>query len=144
MNVNHNGKVTKHRPVAEINVIPYIDVSLVLLIIFMITTPLLQTGIEVDLPQAQAKTVQSENTPPVIVSVDADGKYFLNTTGTDNEPVNADDLVIKVAAVLRYKPNVKILVRGDASVDYGKIVVVMSALKQAGVADVGLMTRPTE
>jgi len=144
VNVNHHSKAGKRRPVAEINVIPYIDVSLVLLIIFMITTPLLQTGIAVDLPQAQAKTVQSDNTPPVIVSVDANGQYFLNTTGTDNEPVIADDLVVKVAAILRYKPNIKVLVRGDASVDYGKIVVIMAALKQAGVADVGLMTRPVE
>ncbi len=144
MNPNQNGRTTKRRPVAEINVIPYIDVSLVLLIIFMITTPLLQTGIEVDLPQAQTKTVQSDNTPPVVVSVDADGQYFLNTSGTDNEAVTTDDLVIKIAAVLRHKPNVKVLVRGDSSVNYGKIVIVMAALKQAGVPNVGLMTRPIE
>ncbi len=144
MNVNVNGRTNKRRPVAEINVIPYIDVSLVLLIIFMITTPLLQSGIEVNLPQAQAKTVQSDNTPPVIVSVDAEGRYFLNTTGTDNETVDADDLVVKVAAIIRHKPNVKVLVRGDSSVNYGKIVIVMAALKQAGVPDVGLMTRPVE
>ncbi len=144
MNVNANGRSTKRRPVAEINVIPYIDVSLVLLIIFMITTPLLQSGIEVNLPQAQAKTVQSDNTPPVIVSVDANGQYFLNTTGTDNEPVDPDDLAIKVAAILRHKPDIKVLVRGDSSVSYGKIVVVMAALKQAGVPDVGLMTRPKD
>lgn len=144
MNVNNHHRLQKRRPVAEINVIPYIDVSLVLLIIFMITTPLLQTGIEIDLPQAQTKTVQSDNTPPVIVSVDANGQYFLNSTGTDNIPVDADNLAIKVAAMIRNKPQIKVLVRGDAAVNYGKIVIVMAALKQAGVADVGLMTRPAE
>jgi biopolymer transport protein TolR len=138
------GRIKKRRPVAEINVIPYIDVSLVLLIIFMITTPLLQTGIKVDLPQAQSKTVQSDNTPPVMVSVDAQGLYFLNTNGTDDEPVDAEDLVVKVAAILRHKPNVNVLVRGDSAVNYGKIVVVMAALKQAGVPNVGLMTRAIE
>ncbi|MEE9344832.1 MAG: protein TolR [Methylococcales bacterium] len=138
------GQGKKRRPVAEINVIPYIDVSLVLLIIFMITTPLLQTGIEVDLPQAQTKNVVTDNTPPVVVSVDAQGQYFINTNGTDNEVVIIDDLAIKIAAILRHKPNIKVLVRGDSSVNYGKIVIVMAALKQAGVPNVGLMTRPTE
>jgi biopolymer transport protein TolR len=138
------GQRKKRRPVAEINVIPYIDVSLVLLIIFMITTPLLQTGIEVDLPQAQTKNVVTDNTPPVVVSVDAQGQYFINTNGTDNELVIIDDMAIKIAAILRHKPNIKVLVRGDSSVNYGKIVIVMAALKQAGVPNVGLMTRPTE
>jgi biopolymer transport protein TolR len=142
--VNLPGRTKKRRPVAEINVIPYIDVSLVLLIIFMITTPLLQTGIEVDLPQAQSKTVQSDNTLPVMVSVDAQGSYFLNTNGTDNQSVDAEDLVVKIAAILRHKPNTKVLVRGDSSVNYGKIVIVMAALKQAGVPNVGLMTRAVE
>ncbi|MEE9424545.1 MAG: protein TolR [Methylococcales bacterium] len=142
--MNMPGQRKRRRPVAEINVIPYIDVSLVLLIIFMITTPLLQTGIEVDLPQAQAKSVVTDNGPPVVVSVDAEGQYFLSTNGTDNELVMVDDLPIKVAAVLRHKPNVQVLVRGDSSVNYGKIVIVMAALKQAGVPNVGLMTRPTE
>ncbi|MEE9413041.1 MAG: protein TolR [Methylococcales bacterium] len=142
MQMPRSGK--KRRPVAEINVIPYIDVSLVLLIIFMITTPLLQTGIEVDLPQAQAKSVVTDGGLPVVVSVDADGQYFLSTNGTDNELVMVGDLPVKVAAILRHKPNTQVLVRGDSSVNYGKIVVVMAALKQAGVPNVGLMTRPTE
>ena len=142
--MNMPGQGKKRRPVAEINVIPYIDVSLVLLIIFMITTPLLQTGIEVDLPQTQTKTVVTDNTPPVVISVDAQGQYFISTDGTDSELVFIDDLTIKIAAILRHKPDIKVLVRGDSSVNYGTIVIVMAALKQAGVPNVGLMTRPME
>ncbi len=142
--MNMPGQGKKRRPVAEINVIPYIDVSLVLLIIFMITTPLLQTGIEVDLPQTQTKTVVTDNTPPVVISVDAQGQYFISTDGTDSELVFIDDLTIKIAAILRRKPDIKVLVRGDSSVNYGTIVIVMAALKQAGVPNVGLMTRPME
>jgi biopolymer transport protein TolR len=127
---------------AEINVVPYIDVTLVLLIIFMVTAPLLQTGVEVDLPKAQAKTVAQDNTPPTVVSIDKDGQYFLSIGGGQDELVTAEELLIRVAAVLRYKPETKVLIRGDESVNYGRVVNVMAALKKANVPSVGLMTSP--
>ena len=132
----------RRKPMAEINVVPYIDVTLVLLIIFMITAPLLQTGVEVDLPKAQAKTVVQDNTPPTVVSIDKEGQYFLSLGGGKDELVTAEELLIRVAAVLRYKPETKVLIRGDESVNYGRVVNVMAALKKANVPHVGLMTSP--
>ncbi len=136
-------KVSRRRPMAEINVVPYIDVSLVLLIIFMITAPLLQTGVDVELPSAQAKTVPQTDTPPLIVSVDSGGQYFIDVGDHQDAPVDPAELTLRVAAVLRHKPQTAVLVRGDSSVDYGKVVTVMAALQAAGVPNVGLMTRPT-
>ncbi len=132
----------RKRPMAEINVVPYIDVTLVLLIIFMITAPLLQTGVDVDLPKAQSKTISQEKTPPLVVSVDASGQFYLDVGNRQDEPVLGEELTIKVMAVLRHKPDTAVLIRGDQSVDYGKVVAVMAALKQAGVPSVGLMTSP--
>jgi len=129
---------------AEINVVPYIDVTLVLLIIFMITAPLLQTGVDVELPKAQAKTVSQEQNPPLVVSIDKKGQYFLDIGDRQDEPVRAEELTVKVMAVLRHKPDTAVLIRGDTAVDYGRVVSVMAALKQAGVASVGLMTSPIQ
>lgn len=129
---------------AEINVVPYIDVTLVLLIIFMITAPLLQTGVEVDLPQAEAATVEQKNEPPVVVSVNKQGEFFIDIGDHEDEPVQAKELLIRVAAVLRNKPKTQVFVRGDKAVAYGKVVTVMAALKNAGVPSVGLMTSPDE
>lgn len=132
----------RKRPMAEINVVPYIDVTLVLLIIFMITAPLLQTGVDVDLPKAQSKTISREKTPPLVVSIDAAGKFYLDIGYHQDEPVISQELIIKIMAVLRHKPGTAVLIRGDKSVDYGKVVTVMAVLKQAGVPSVGLMTSP--
>lgn len=134
----------RRRPMAEINVVPYIDVSLVLLIIFMITAPLLQTGVDVELPEAEAKTVAQREIPPLIVSVDAEGNYYIDVGDHHDAAMEQDEISIRVAAVLRHKPQTQVLVRGDARVDYGKVVTLMAALKRAGVANVGLMTRPQE
>jgi len=132
----------RKKPMAEINVVPYIDVTLVLLIIFMITAPLLQTGVDVDLPKAQSKTISPEKTPPLVVSIDASGNFYLDVGDRQDEPVRDEELTIKVIAVLRHKPDTAVLIRGDKSVDYGKVVSVMADLKQAGVPSVGLMTSP--
>ncbi len=134
----------RRKPIAEINVVPYIDVTLVLLIIFMITTPLLQTGVEVELPQAASKTIESDNKPPVIVSVNQQGQYFINIDASEDEPVSDQELLMRIEHVLKQQPKSKILVRGDRSVNYGAVLTVMAALQEAGVADVGLMTRPNE
>ncbi len=139
-----NPRSSRRRPISEINVVPYIDVTLVLLIIFMITAPLLQTGVEVDLPQAEAKPIEEQSDPPLIVSIDADGRLFLDVGDRQDEPLQPEDLTVKVVAVLRHKPDTSVFVRGDARVGYGKVVAVMAALKKAGIAEVGLITRPVE
>ncbi len=145
MNVQSGGgRGSRRKPMAEINVVPYIDVSLVLLIIFMITTPLLQTGVDVDLPQAEAKTVDPTQEAPVIVTINAEGHLFIDAGAHEDVEVDADALAGRVMAAVQEKPNRPVLIRGDKSVDYGKVVTVMAVLKQAGVPTVGLMTSPVE
>lgn len=131
----------RRRPVAEINVVPYIDVMLVLLIIFMITAPLLSQGVEVDLPQAQAESLDTEDTQPLIASVDADGLYYLNIGGDQEEPMSAVDLATLVAAHLHLEPDTPVVVRGDGAVPYADVVQLMVLLQRAGAGSVGLMTR---
>jgi len=127
---------------AEINVVPYIDVMLVLLIIFMITAPLLQQGVEIDLPQAAANPLPPEQQEPVVVSVDKKGEFYLDIGDRPDKPIDAQLLVNRVAAVRQLKPNIPVLVRGDRDVDYGRIVDVMVLLQRAGIDKVGLMTEP--
>ncbi len=131
----------RRRAMAEINVVPYIDVTLVLLIIFMITAPLVQTGVDVDLPQADTAAVEQKNQPPVIVSVDKMGAFYIDIGDDEEEAVSAEVLLYRVAAVLRNKPETQVYIRGDQKVEYGKVVTVMVALKNAGVPRVGLMTQ---
>ena len=133
-------RVKRRKPMAEINVVPYIDVTLVLLIIFMITAPLVQTGVDIDLPHADTAPVDQDNEPPVIVSVDKKGLFYIDIGEQEDEPVSADVLLYRVAAVLRNKPKTQVYIRGDHAVAYGQVVTVMAALKNAGVPSVGLMT----
>lgn len=137
----------RRKPMAEINVVPYIDVTLVLLIIFMITTPMLQTGVEVDLPEAESKVVETEgegDNPPVVISIKEDGQYFIRIDNQDDQPVQPEEINPQVVAVLSSKPKTQVLINADKSVDYGTVVTVMAALKNAGVPTVGLMTRPED
>ena len=129
---------------AEINVVPYIDVTLVLLIIFMITAPMIQNGVEVDLPQAEANLVSPDDIPPIIITVDKNGQYFIDLGGQNSESVLAEELLILVVAALHNKPKTQVYIRGDQFVEYGKVVTVMAALRNAGVPNVGLMTNPEE
>ena len=131
----------RRKPMSEINVVPYIDVTLVLLIIFMITAPLVQTGVDVDLPQADTAPVEQKNEPPIIISIDKQGLFYIDLGEQEDEPVSADILLYRVAAVLRNKPETQVYIRGDHTVAYGKVVTVMAALKNSGVPSVGLMTR---
>lgn len=143
MNVGgSNRRSRKRRVMAEINVVPYIDVTFVLLMIFMITAPLVQTGVDVDLPQADSAAVDLKDEPPVIVSIKKDGSYFIDIGDRQDEPVDEDVLYTRVAAVIKNNAKAQIYVRGDHTVDYGKIVTVMAALKAAGAPKVGLMTTP--
>jgi biopolymer transport protein TolR len=144
MNVGGRGRHSRKRraPMSEINVVPYIDVTFVLLMIFMITAPLVQTGVDVDLPQADAKTVEPNDTPPVIVSIKKDGSFYIDIGERQDEPVTEEDLYNRVKAVLKNNPKALVYVRGDHSVEYGKIVTVMANLTAAGLPKVGLMTTP--
>ncbi|PCI10494.1 MAG: protein TolR [Thiotrichales bacterium] len=135
-----NTKRVRKRPMSEINVVPYIDVMLVLLIIFMITAPLMTQGIKVDLPQAAAEPVDQSENEPLIVSIDIDGLYYLNVGDDPKKGVDHDLLVQRVAAVLRHKPGTPVLVRGDSAVNYGAVVTAMALLQKAGAPSVGLVT----
>ena len=130
----------KRRPIADINVVPYIDVMLVLLIIFMITAPIVQQGVEIDLPQAAAKPMSPDQDEPVVVSVDKKGDFYLDIGDQPDKPIDAQLMVNRVAAVRQLKPNIAVLVRGDREVGYGRVVDAMVLLQRAGVEKVGLMT----
>jgi len=135
----------RRKPMGEINVVPYIDVTLVLLIIFMITTPMLQTGVEVDLPQAESAMVeQKEGEPPIVISIKEQGEYYINVDGQNDERIEPEVINDRVAIVLSNKPGTQVLISADKGVDYGTVVTVMAALKNAGVPTVGLMTKPEE
>jgi len=136
----------RSKPMAEINVVPYIDVMLVLLIIFMITAPMLTQGVNVDLPQAAANTVEptDDNSEPLVVSVDAEGYFYVSIGDKQDKPIDADQLRVKVAAVLRRSPNTPVMVKGDSAVNYGQVVRVMALLQAAGAPSVGLITKQPE
>jgi biopolymer transport protein TolR len=132
----------RKKPIASINVVPYIDVMLVLLVIFMVTAPLLQQGVSVDLPSADANLVENSRHEPVVLTVDVNGSYYLNIGSDEKQALDAAILMARVAAIIRMKPDVQVLVRGDHQVPYGEVVNAMVLLQQAGVPRVGLMTRP--
>ena len=134
----------KKRPMSEINVVPYIDVMLVLLIIFMITAPLLSQGVKVDLPQAPSTPLPPNEKEPVIVNVDKSGNFFINYGENQDKPVSPEVLVNRVSALLKYQPGIPVLVGGDTNVPYGQVVQVMTLLQQAGVPSVGMITDPPE
>ena len=134
----------RKKPMAEINVVPYIDVMLVMLVIFMITAPLLTQGVKVDLPEAAAEPMDDQDNEPLVVSVDAGGNLYLNVGESPEDTITEDDLVRMVAAVLRREPRKSVLVRGDHAVDYGAVITAMVLLQQAGVPNVGLVTEPPE
>ncbi|TDO96912.1 protein TolR [Marinomonas balearica] len=129
------------KQVAEINVVPYIDVMLVLLVIFMITAPMLTQGVDVELPNANASPIQQEETDVLIASVDKKGQYFIDIGG-EQAPISLVDLQSRVRKILSQNPNIPVLVRGDKNVSYGEVVGLMVSLQGAGVPNVGLVTEP--
>ena len=126
--------------VSDMNVVPYIDVMLVLLVIFMVTAPMLQQGVTVDLPTASTEILPTEKNEPMIVSVDVKGFYYLNIVEKPQTPLEGRELAFRVAAELRRDPNRKVLVKGDKNVSYGSVIQAMSLLQRAGVTNVGLVT----
>ncbi|PIV35677.1 MAG: protein TolR [Lysobacterales bacterium CG02_land_8_20_14_3_00_62_12] len=126
---------------AEINVVPYIDVMLVLLIIFMVTAPLLNLGVDIDLPEANAKALVTD-TDPVLVSIGADGSLYLTLGEQGREKIDSAMLVNKVSAFVRQNPKVPVVVGADAALNYGTVIRVMGELQSAGVPKVSLMSQP--
>jgi len=138
-------KRVRRRKVAEINVVPYIDVMLVLLIIFMVTAPLVTQGVKVDLPQASAEPLSKDSKPPLVASVDAQGQYYLAVGTSKNEPMSAEEVATVVAAHLQLEPDTPVVVNGDGAVSYDAVIQLMVLLQQvAGVPSVGLMTDSSE
>ncbi len=135
----------RRRKVAEINVVPYIDVMLVLLIIFMVTAPLITQGVTVDLPQAEAQPLDKDTKPPLVASVDAQGRYYITLGSNDKEPLSAEEVAILVKAHLAVNPDTPVVVNGDGAVSYNAVIQLMVLLQNvAGVPSVGLMTDPME
>ena len=132
----------KFKQLAEINVVPYIDVMLVLLIIFMVTAPLLMQGVKVDLPQAPSVPLENKDEEPIIVSIKQDGSYYLNLGGEPESQRPLPEIIDTVAKILRQKPDTPVLVWGDTKVEYGVVVSLMSDLQGAGAPSVGLVTDP--
>lgn len=130
----------KRRAVSEINVVPYIDVMLVLLIIFMITAPIVQQGVEIELPKVSANSLPPDQQEPVILTVSKTGDYYLNIGDNLKDPVSDETVVKRISLVLKNKPLIPVLVRGDKDVDYGSVTTAMVLLQSAGVEKVGLMT----
>ena len=126
---------------AEINVVPYIDVMLVLLIIFMVTAPLLSLSVDVDLPQSQARAVDSKK-DPVIVTVDAEGRYFLTLQGAKAEPIDATELTARLAAFVAQNKDVPVFVAAPGVTEYQKVMDTMVLVQAAGVPRVSLMSQP--
>jgi biopolymer transport protein TolR len=134
----------RKQPMSEINVVPYIDVMLVLLIIFMITAPLLTQGIKVDLPEVPSKPMEHSDKEPIIVNVDARGNFFINYGEDQDQPIAAPELANRINALMRYQPGIPVLVGGDQSVSYGRVVELMALLQSAGVPSVGMITETPE
>ena len=138
------GRRRRSHPVAEINVVPYIDVMLVLLVIFIATAPVVMQGVTVDLPQAQSETMSEDQQTPIIATVDSTGQYYVSFDTTMEKMQDLDALTAYVQAELTKDQTRPVVVQGDAHVDYNSVILLMNALKQAGVKSVGLVTEPID
>jgi len=132
----------KRKSLAEINVVPYIDVMLVLLVVFMVTAPLLTQGVQVDLPQAPSSPLDNKDQEPLVVSVKADGSYYATLGNDEQQAKSLSDIQTQVGKVIKAQPQTPVLVWGDSSVAYGKVVELMAALQAVGADSVGLVTEP--
>ncbi|WP_028471044.1 protein TolR [Neptunomonas japonica] len=133
-------KKNKRKLNADINVVPYIDVMMVLLVIFMVTAPMLTQGVSVELPQATAEPVDAQDQEPVIVTVDKDGLYYINIGGSETEAISSEEVSSRVQKIMSVNPKQLLLVRGDKNVYYDKVVTLMSLMQQSGASSVGLVT----
>lgn len=135
----------KRKLMAEINVVPYIDVMLVLLVIFMVTAPLLTQGIEVELPKANAAPIESvPDHEPLVLSVDADGNFYINAGDDEDKPSSGQKIATIVGVILGEKPETPVFVKADRAVAYGNVVGAMVVLQQAGAQNIGFVTDPLD
>jgi len=135
----------KRKPMADINVVPYIDVMLVLLIVFMVTAPLLNQGIEVDLPQANNEPLElDENLETLVVSITSNGEYFLSigATGEDRQSVALETIGVQVGQIMSANPSIQVLIEGDAEADWGAMINLITILQRAGVTNPNFITQP--
>ena len=128
--------------ISDINVVPYIDVMLVLLVIFMISAPLMVQGIQVNLPQASSEALPVTNNEPLIVSIDKNGELFLETDSTKDKSLSLEELNFSVTKIFESNPNLQVVIRGDGKVQYEKVMTVMAELQMAGATDIGLISKP--
>ncbi len=140
---------SRRKPMSEINVVPYIDVMLVLLVIFMVTAPLLTQGVKVDLPNAPSQSIEAEESDPLVVSMRADGALFMNVgtqsiaeNGEDGTRVTIFSLQEQAGKILRARTDLPVYIRADQQLNYGEVVRVMTVLQAAGAESVGLITDP--
>lgn len=135
----------KRKLMGEINVVPYIDVMLVLLVIFMVTAPMLTQGIKVDLPKANSEPIDDvPNHQPLVLSVDAEGNLYINVGDDEDQPASGKEVIARVGAVLRNRPETPILVKADRAVAYGHVVGAMVVLQQGGAEHIGFITDPLD
>lgn len=127
---------------SEINVVPYIDVMLVLLVVFMIAAPLMVQGVLVNLPETLSEPLPREKSDPLIISIKSEGLFFLETQATKNIPLNLEDISLHVDKILKANPSLQVIVRGDGNVKYQKVMELMSVLQASGAEEVGLITQP--
>lgn len=135
---------TPRKLVAEINVVPYIDVMLVLLVVFMITAPMMTQGIQVELPKTSSAAIPSKDQEPVIVSIKKNGHFFINVGGDEKKTSSLDTIKGHALRIVKYKPETLFLVEGDESVAYGEVIALMAVLQGAGIEKLGLVTEPPE
>jgi len=140
--MSHVNKRFQKKRMSEINVVPYIDVMLVLLVIFMVTTPLLTEGFRVQLPEAKARAIKKSEQKPIVISIDERGRLYINLGESPNKPVQAKTLVARVVARRKQYPDLPILIQGDVNADYGKVINAMAILNRAGVDNFSLVTNP--
>ena len=128
--------------ISDINVVPYIDVMLVLLVIFMVAAPLMVQGISVNLPEVSSDALPVENSEPLIISVRSDGSFFLETDATRNQPLTLDEISQEISKILKADKNMQGVIRGDEEVKYEKVMTLMALLQQLGSKNIGLITKP--
>ena len=132
----------KRNLVSDINVVPYIDVMLVLLVVFMVSAPLMVQGIALNLPEVTNEPLPREQEDPLIISVDVEGSFYLELESSKNIPLDLNELAEKVRKIFKTNPSLQVVVRGDGGVEYKKIIDLMSVLQSAGAENVGLLTSP--
>ena len=136
----------KRRMVAEINVVPYIDVMLVLLIIFMVTTPIITQGVKVELPKSKAEPIEQmkDNKTPILATIDEAGLFYFQKDGVEKGPFNAEALQTEVMNTLTIEPGTQVIIKADGRVDYNSVIQLLNMMKDAGAPAVGLMTEDLE